>query len=163
VSLSPGDPASASALGGTLRTQAGRLADLAIDLERASRLAERAGRADASRDERDLLSRAAAELDRVGALLQGWTTTAVDTAARVRAMEPELTHHDLGVEGHLVVELAGPSRVEPAARLAARERLQELLNRASAARSRELARLGREFEQSAAALAALSDRARSGR
>jgi hypothetical protein len=112
--------------------------------------------------EEELLTRAATELDRVGGLLQAWTTTAVESAARVRALEPALARVDLVVDGHLVVERSGPSRVEPAERLAERERLQELLNRVTAARSRELARLGRELEHSGTTLAALSARARSG-
>ncbi|GAA2034856.1 hypothetical protein GCM10009740_26920 [Terrabacter terrae] len=185
---SPGDPASTSALGGALLSQAGRLADLVLDLDasasRASRAGARRGRADAgppgttdtaggdrtarvgspgpTRREEELLTRAATELDRVGSLLQAWTTTAVESAARLRALEPALARVDLVVDGHLVVERSGPSRVQPAQRLAERERLQELLNRVTAARSRELARLGRELEQSGTTLAALSVRARSG-
>ena len=80
----------------------------------------------------------------------------------MRALEPALARFDLVVDGRLVVERAGPSRVEPAERLAERERLQELLNRVTAVRSRELARLRRELEQSGTTLAALSARARSG-
>ena len=82
----------------------------------------------------------------MGGLLQSWTTTAVESAARVRSLEPALARSDLVVEGQLVVERSGPSRVEPAERLAERERLQELLNRVTAVRSRELARLRRELE-----------------
>jgi hypothetical protein len=172
----PGDPGSTSSLGGALRTQAGRLADLVVDLEAAARRGARTprpGRAastvepaaptvDPTAHERDLVTRAATELDRVGGLLQSWTTTAVETAARVRALEPALARFDLVVDGRLVVERSGPSRVEPAERLAERERLQELLNRVTAVRSRELARLRRELEQSGTTLAALSARARSG-
>ena len=162
MSLSPGDPGSASALGGALRTQAGRLADLVVDLGSAAARGARSGATDPSDRERDLVTRVAAELDRVGGLLQSWTTTAVEAAARVRSLEPALTRSDLVVEGQLVVERSGPSRVEPAERLAERERLQELLNRVTAVRSRELARLRRELELSHRSLAALSDRARSG-
>lgn len=172
----PGDPGSTSSLGGALRTQAGRLADLVVDLEAAARRGARTprpGRAaptvepaaptvDPTAHERDLVTRAATELDRVGGLLQSWTTTAVETAARVRALEPALARFDLVVDGRLVVERSGPSRVEAAERLAERERLQELLNRVTAVRSRELARLRRELEQSGTTLAALSARARSG-
>ncbi len=157
-----GDPASTSALGGALRTQAGRLGGLVHDLARPAAIAERGGRADPTAHERDLVTRAATELDRVGALLQSWTTTAVETAARVRALEPELDRWDLLVDGHLVVDRPGPSRVDPGRRLVERERLQELLNRATAVRSRELARLSRELERSSATLATVSDRARSG-
>ena len=59
------------------------------------------------------MTRAATELDRVGGLLQSWTTTAVESAARVRALEPALTRCDLVIDGQLVVERSGPSRVEP--------------------------------------------------
>lgn len=159
-----GDPGSVSALGGALRTQAGRLADLVVDLDAAARRSARTARAgvpDPTERERDLVTRAATELDRVGGLLQSWTTTAVDSAARVRALEPALARFDLVVDGQLVVERSGPSRVEPVERLAERERLQELLNRVTAVRSRELARLRRELEQSGATLARLSARARS--
>lgn len=162
MTLSAGDPGSTSALGGALRTQADRLADLVVDLDAAARRAARTGSADVTGHERDLVTRAATELDRVGGLLQSWTTTAVESAARVRALEPALTRVDLVVDGQLVVERSGPSRVEPSERLAERERLQELLNRVTAVRSREQARLRRELEASATTLAALSDRARSG-
>ncbi|WP_330474213.1 hypothetical protein [Terrabacter sp. C0L_2] len=162
MSLSTGDPGSTSALGGALRTQAGRLADLVVDLDAAARRSGRTGSPDVTGRERDLVTRTATELDRVGGLLQSWTTTAVESAARVRALEPALTRCDLVIDGHLVVERSGPSRVEPAERLAERERLQELLNRVTAVRSREQARLRRDLETSVTTLAALSDRARSG-
>jgi hypothetical protein len=162
VTLSPGDPGSTSALGGALRTQAGRLADLVVELDSAATRVTRMGAPDPSDRERDLVARAATELDRVGGLLQSWTTTAVESAAGLRALEPALRASDLVVDGQLVVERSGPSRVEPAQRLAERERLQELLNRVTAVRSRELARLRRELDVSHASLGALSDRARSG-
>ncbi|GAA2745472.1 hypothetical protein GCM10009868_27040 [Terrabacter aerolatus] len=162
MTFSPGDVGSTSALGGALRTQARRLADLVVDLDATARRAGRTGSPDATGTERDLVARAATELDRVGGLLQSWTTTAVESAARVRTLEPALTRCDLVIDGQLVVERSGPSRVEPAERLAERERLQELLNRVTAVRSREQARLRRELEASTATLAALSDRARSG-
>jgi hypothetical protein len=162
MSISPGDPGSTSALGGALRTQAERLADLVVDLEAAAARVARTGVGDPTPRERDLVTRAATQLDRIGGLLQSWTTTAVESAARLRALEPALARCDLVVEGQLVVERSGPSRVEPGERLAERQRLQELLNRVTAARSRELAHLRRELDQSSATLAALSDRARSG-
>lgn len=162
MTLSAGDVGSISALGGALRTQAGRLADLVVDLDAAARRAGRTGSPDSTGDERDLVTRVATELDRVGGLLQSWTTTAVESAARIRALEPALTRCDLVIDGQLVVERSGPSRVEPTERLAERERLQELLNRVTAVRSREQARLRRELETSATTLATLSDRARSG-
>ena len=139
-----------------------RLADLVVDLDAAATRVGRTGSPDPTGHERDLVTRAATELDLVGALLQSWTTTAVESAARVRALEPALTRCDLVIDGQLVVERSGPSRVEPAERLAERERLQELLNRVTAVRSRELARLRRELETSGTRLAVLSDRARSG-
>jgi hypothetical protein len=163
MTQSGGDPASTSALGGVLRTQAVRLGELVHDLARPAVAAARASQADPTDHERDLVTRAATELDRVGGLLQSWTTTAVETAARVRALEPELDRWELLVDGHLVVDRPGPSRVDPSRRLAERERLQELLNRATAARARELAGLQRELERSSATLAAVSDRARAGR
>jgi hypothetical protein len=162
MTLSPGDPGSTSALGGALRTQAHQLAGLVVDLDTAARRAGRTGAPDPTGHERDLVTRAATELDRVGGLLQSWTTTAVESAARVRSLEPALTRCDLVIDGRLVVERSGPSRVEPGERLAERERLQELLNRVTAVRSRELARLRRELESSGTTLATLSERARSG-
>ena len=152
MNLAAGDAGSTSALGGALRTQAARLADLVVDLDAAARRVGRTGSPDPTGQ----------ELDLVGALLQSWTTTAVESAARLRALEPALTRCDLVIHGQLVVERSGPSRVEAAERLAERERLQELVNRVTAVRSRELARLRRELETSGTRLAALSDRARSG-
>ena len=100
MSLSPGDPGSTSALGGALRTQAGRLADLVVDLDAAARRGRDAPARPTPPDhERDLVTRAATELDRVGGLLQSWTTTAVESAARVRALEPALTRCDLVIDG----------------------------------------------------------------
>jgi hypothetical protein len=177
MSLSPGDPGSTSALGGALLTQAGRLADLVQDLADAASRATRpasgarasgspaspAPRPDPTPRERDLVTRAATELDRIGGLLQSWTTTAVESAARVRALEPDLARCDLVLDGQVVVERAGPSAVEPRSRLDERERLQELLNRVTAVRSRELARLRRELDASSSTLAAISDGARTGR
>ena len=176
MNLSPGDPGSTSALGGALLTQAGRLADHVHDLTEAAARATRRGdgsrapsprapdvsRTDPTSRERELVTRVATELDRIGGLLQSWTTTAVESAARVRALEPDLARGDLVVDGHVVVERAGPSAVEPGSRLAERERLQELLNRVTAVRSRELARLRRELDASTASLASISDRARRG-
>lgn len=158
MTLSPGDPLATSALGGTLVTQAAGLADLLGELEQAARGSD----ADPTHHERQLLLRVATELDAVGRLLQAWTTTAAEAAARVRALDGELGRHDLVVDGHLVVERPGPSGADPRARLRERERLQERLNRVTAVRSRELAHLRRELESSTARLAALSARARTG-
>ncbi|EWT00814.1 hypothetical protein N865_13345 [Intrasporangium oryzae NRRL B-24470] len=168
----PGDPGSVSALGGALRSQALRLADLVDELEsataRASRMAGSApngegAHADPSDHERDLLTLAATELDRIGGLLQAWTAGSVEDGARLRSLADDAERAGLRVEGHLVVEPPGPSRADPAERLRAREHLQELLNRVTAGRARELARLGRELDASQAALARVSDRARAGR
>lgn len=163
MSLPTGDPASVSALGGTLLTQSARLADLVTDLGGSGARARRRSLEDPSAHERLLLERAATELDRVGALLQAWTTTAVDAAARARQLEPDLTRADLVVEGQLVVESSGPSRVDPETRARERVRLQELLNRVTMVRARELARLGRELQHSRDALAAVAHDARAGR
>ena len=62
-----------------------------------------------------------------------------------------------------VVESLGPSRVDPDERLRSRDRLQELLNRVTSARAKELARLARELEASRTTLVRLSGVARSGR
>lgn len=162
----PGDPGSISALGGALRTQALRLADLVEELESAAARASRTGRPgrpDPSDHERDLIARSATELDRIGALLQAWTAGSVEDGARLRALDDDAERAGLVVEGHLVVEPPGPSRADPAERLRARDHLQELLNRVTAGRARELARLGRELEGSQGALARLSERARAGR
>lgn len=163
MSLPTGDPASVSALGGALVTQAARLADLVAELERSAAAARRRSLDDASAHERLLLARGATELDRVGSLLQAWTTTAVESAARARQLEPDLARADLVLDGQLVVESSGPSRVDPETRALERRRLQELLNRVTAVRSRELARLGRELQHSHDALAAVSGEARHGR
>jgi hypothetical protein len=163
MSLTTGDPASVSALGGTLLTQSARLADLVTDLGASGSRARRRSGDDASAHERLLLERAATELDRVGALLQAWTTTSVDTAARARQLAPDLARADLVIDGQVVVESTGPSRVDPETRARERQRLQELLNRVTMVRARELARLGRELQHSHDALAAVAVDARSGR
>lgn len=157
-----GDPGSTSALGGALRSNALRLADLVDELSPTA-YAARAERPDHAASERELLGSTAEELDRVGALLQQWTATTVDALARLRQLDHQLTAAGLEVAGNKVVESLGPSRVDPDARLRSRERLQELLNRVTSARAKELARLARELESSRATLADLSDRARSGR
>lgn len=163
MSLPTGDPASVSALGGALLTASARLADLVTDLGESAARAQRRWLDDATSHERLLLERAATELDRVGALLQAWTTTTVDAAARARQLAPDLARADLVIEGQLVVESAGPSRVDPETRARERLRLQELLNRVTMVRARELARLGRELQHSHDALAAVAHDARAGR
>ncbi len=163
MSLPTGDPGSVSALGGALLTQSGRLADLVIDLGASTSRARRRSLDDATGHERLLLERAATELDRVGSLLQAWTATAVEAAARARQLAPDLARADLVVDGQLVVESSGPSRVDPETRARERQRLQELLNRVTMVRARELARLGRELQHSRDALAAVAQDARAGR
>ena len=163
MSLPTGDPASVSALGGALLTQSGRLADLVTDLGGSASRPRRRPRHDTTGHERHLLERAATELDRVGTLLQAWTTTAVEAAARARQLAPDLARADLVIDGQLVVESSGPSRVDPEARARERQRLQELLNRVTMVRARELARLGRELQQSHDTLATVADAARAGR
>lgn len=188
--LVPGDPGGTSALGGALRSQALRLAELLDDIEQATRRAsrarsaQRAGRptspsehigptrptgpvdptdpTDPTELERDLLARTASELDRVGALLQAWTASVAEDGARLRSLAAEVERAGLAIDGHLVVEPAGPSRADPAERLRHRQHLQERLNRVTASRARELARLGRELAASSVTLAGLSERARSG-
>ncbi len=156
------DPGSVSALGGALRSQALRLADHEERLSVAARRAARSGTPDPTREERDLLRRTAAELDRVGAALQAWTADTAEDAARLRGLGDEAARSDLRVEGHHVVEPPAPSRVEPGTRLTEGARLQERLNRVTASRTRGLGRLRRELESSLATLQRLSAHARSG-
>jgi len=156
------DPGSTSALGGALRSQALALTDLAVELEEAAHRGMRAGRLDPTARERELLSQAARELDAVGAVLQSFTATALSSSARLRELADEASRADLFIDGNLVVEHAGPSRVDPHTRLTARTRLQELLNRVRAAEGKETARLARELARSAPVLGELSDRARCG-
>lgn len=158
----PGDPSSTSALGGALRGQSLHLASAVERLTEASRRAVRRGGADPTTRERELLLVTAEELDRVGALLQSWATDVVEATARVREIATEAGRHDLHVAGHHVLEAAGPSRVDPARRLADRERLQQLLNRVTAQDARGRTRLQRELGASAAVLARTSERARLG-
>lgn len=157
-----GDPGSTSALGGALRQQAITLTDLVVDLAEAAERATRAGRPDPTARERELLSRTARELDAVGAALQSFTSTVLDGSARTRELTAEAHRAHLLVDGSLVVEPAGPSRVDPTARLRAKERLQELLNRVTAAEGKELGRVARELERSGPALAGISERSRLG-
>jgi len=166
MTLATGDAASVSALGGALLTHSARLADLVAELGGSAARAARARRRpadDVSSHERMLLERAATELDRVGALLQAWTTTSVEAAARARQLAPDLARADLVIDGQVVVESSGPSRVDPQTRARERQRLQELLNRVTMVRARELARLGRELRHSHDALAAVALDARAGR
>jgi hypothetical protein len=162
VTGTDGDAASISALGGVLRTAADRLVGHVHELDAPAGRQVRRGGPDVTAEERDLLTRTATELDGVGGLLQALTAATAESAARLRALEPDLQRAGLVVEGQIVVEAPGPSRVEPQTRLRERERLQELLNRITAARARELAHLRRELERSTAALARLSDRCRAG-
>jgi hypothetical protein len=157
-----GDPGSTSALGGALRQQAIALADVTADLTEAAVRAERSGRPDLTSRERELLDRAARELDAVGAALQSFTSTVLAGWARTRVLSDEASLAGLVIEGSLVVEARRPSRTDPAERMRAKQRLQELLNRVTAAEAKEIARIAREVERSGPALAAISTRARSG-
>lgn len=157
-----GDPGSTSALGGALRQQAILLADLMVELDAAATRALRAGLPDPTARERDLLGRAARELDAVGAALQSFTATVQAGSARARTLVDEAAQADLVIEGNLVLEARGPSRTDPVQRLHTRERLQELLNRVTAAEAKEIGRIAREVGRSGPVLAALSARARSG-
>jgi hypothetical protein len=148
-----GDPASTSALGGTLRRQALDLADLAADL--AADVGGTSGTSGTSP-----ATTLADELDRVGALLQAWTTDGVEAAHRVRTLDERLRAADLVVDGTRVVEAPGPSRVEALRRLHEREHLQELLNRVTSARAKDAASLARELARSRDTLARLSVLAR---
>lgn len=157
-----GDPASTSVLGGALRRHALRLVAADEQLAHAARRATRRGQPDPVARERELLVAVADELDRIGALLQSWATDAVEDGARAREIAADAARSDLVVDGHHVVERPGPSRVDPAARLVARDHLQQLLNRVTAQDARTRVRLLREVEASAARLAGTSERARLG-
>ncbi len=158
--MSGADTASVSALGGALRRQALRLADLEERLASPAARALRSGRPDPTRTERELLRRTAEELDRVGAALQAWTADTAEDEARLRELVNEAARSDLRIHGHHVVEAPAPSRVDPRGRLAEGARLQERLNRVTASRTRGLGRLRREVESSAAQLERLSALAR---
>lgn len=173
MSVEPGDPAATSALGGALRSQALELAGLYGRLEPPGGgrvpIGSPGPRWPASPDgdpptahELALLAGAAEQLDRVGAALQGLVSGGVERSARYRSLAAEADRQDLQLDGYRVIERPGPSRVDPAARLRSRNRLQERLTRLAAARGRELAGLSRELESSIAALADLSERARDG-
>ena len=160
--MTGGDPGSTSALGGALRGHALRLADLVDELSPTPHALHTA-RVDHAAGERELLASTADELDRVGALLQQWTATTVDSLARLRQLDHQLAAAGLEVTGNKVVESLGPSRVDPDERLRSRERLQELVNRVTSARAKELARLARELGASHTTLTRLADAARSAR
>lgn len=162
MSTVPGDPASTSALGGALRQQALRLAATEERLGASARRLAKQDGADPTSRERGLLMEVAEQLDRVGALLQSLATDVVEDSARVRELAAEAARSDLRIDGHHVVEAPGPSRADPASRLVARERLQQLLNRVTAQDARTRARLLRELEASSRALAHTSERARLG-
>jgi hypothetical protein len=162
VSTILGDPASTSALGGALRRQALRLVATDERLGETTRRMVRQGGTDPTLRERELVLQVAEQLDRIGGLLQALATDVVEDAAKVRQLVAEAARSDLVVDGHHVVEAPGPSRADPASRLAARDHLQQLLNRVTAQDARTRARLLRELEGSSAALARTSERARLG-
>jgi hypothetical protein len=159
-----GDPASTSALGGALRSQALHLVAI---LERLAPVGSRPGAAPRPDrfdvdHERQLIGAVAEELDRVGGALQATVAGGVERAARRRALEVEAGRFDLELDGHRVTERSGPSRVDPARRQHARTHVQELLGRLVSAQGRELGGLSRELESSMRTLARLSERARDG-
>ena len=162
MSAPVGDPASASVLGGALRNHALRLADLLADLETPSRRAARGAGTDPTDWERDLISRAATELDRIGALLQAWATESVESSSRRRSLDAAARADGLVVDGRHVIESSGPSRVDPGVRLRARDHLQDLLSRVTSSDDKALARLTREVTASSATLARIAAQARSG-
>lgn len=155
------DPASVSALGGTLRAHALRLVDLLDGLGEPSPGSRRTPVAETAR-ERELLAAAATELDRVGAALQALVMSAVERSVRRRGLEDEAARHELGIEDSRVAQRPGPSRVDPESRRRAHDNVQELLNRVTAAQGRDLAMVVRELEGSLATLRAISVRAREG-
>lgn len=157
-----GDPGSTSVLGGALRGHALRLADLTAELEAPIRRTVRHGGSDPTGWERDLLERAAEELDRIGALLQALATESVENARRRHSLDAAAAADGLVVEGRHIVEAPGPKRVDPTARLRSREHLQDLLSRVTSAEGRDFARLTREVTASAATLAQVAARARTG-
>lgn len=159
--MSGGDPGSVSALGGALRGHALTLAGV-IDELTPTRSAVQTGLIDHSVTERALLETAAGELDRMGALLLEWTSGVAQSMTRMRELQVQVSAMDLVVEGTRVVASLGPSRVDPDERGRARLRLQELVNRVTAARAKDLGRLTRELEASRERLTRVSDRARSG-
>ena len=90
--MTSGDLGSTSALGGALRSNALRLADLVDELSPTLRAAE-VGRPDHAASERELLGSTADELDRVGALLQQWTATTVESLTRLRELDHRYRLH----------------------------------------------------------------------
>lgn len=158
-----GDPASISALGGALRSQALELVALLERLApRTTRGTPPAGPLDPDR-ERELVATTAEQLDRIGAALQALASGEVEREARRRSLADQADRVDLQIDGNRVVECPGPSRVDPQRRVLDRERLQQLLGRLAAAHGRELGALTRELQSSARALELLSERIRDGR
>ncbi|MEO7131947.1 MAG: hypothetical protein ABIZ07_11275 [Dermatophilaceae bacterium] len=155
-----GDAASTSVLGGALRRHALDVVDVLDGLESPGRSGSRAGGPDQLAEERELLASAAAQLDRIGARLQAWSTDAVERTSRRRGLDEVAARDGLLLDGRRVVEVPGPSRVEPTTRLQSRDRLQDLLNRLTSSDAKSLAGLARELESSTAALARLAERAR---
>lgn len=159
MSADIGDAASTSALGGALRAHSLRLAALLEQLGEAAPGSRRPAVSETAL-ERELVATAAHELDRIGATLQGLVTSATERESRRRGLDEVAARHDLAIDGPRVVERWGPSRADPANRLAVQQHLQELLNRVAAAHGRDLAMLCRGLEASRVALSALAARAR---
>lgn len=159
MSAGIGDPASTSALGGALRAMSLRLADLVEQLGEPVSGSRRPAVAETAL-ERELVTAAAEQLDRIGATLQGLVTSGIERESRRRGLGEVAARNDLDIDGPRVKERWGPSRTDPTRRLAAQEHLQDLLNRVAAAHGRDLATLARELEASRVALRAVTVRAR---
>ncbi|MDN5789936.1 MAG: hypothetical protein L0H25_03600 [Micrococcales bacterium] len=159
-----GAPASISVLGGALRSHALRLVDLLDELEAPARRAARNGEPDPDpgAGERELLADVAAQFDRIGALLQAFSTDVVENTGRRRRLVVMAEREGLLIDGRHVIEAPGPSRLDPQARLRSRDRLQDLLNRVTSAGARSLAGLARELDASQVVLARAAERACTG-
>ena len=155
-------PGSTSALGGALRQQAITLVDLMAELDEAAARAARAGPSDRWPASGTARPGGTGGSTRSGRPSSPCTATVLAGSARTRALADEAALADLVIEGSLVVEARGPSRSDPTRRMRARERLQELLNRVTAAEAKEIGRIAREVERSGPARASLSAQARSG-
>lgn len=122
MSIVPGDPASLSACGGTSRTVADRLAHHAAELRAAAELLREGwtGAASAATRRRtagvaDTTDAAAAELDRVGRVLQDHATDLADLVGRARLLEERAGSAGLDVRDGRVVAGWGVSTADAAA------------------------------------------------
>lgn len=159
MSSDVGDPGSTSALGGALRAHALRLMTLLAQLGEPVAGSRRPPLTETAL-ERELIATVAAQLDRIGAALQGLVTKGIERSSRHRDLGEVANRYDLDIDGTRVSERQGPSRVDPTSRLQARKHVQELLGRVAAGQGRDVALLSRELEASQAVLKALTERAR---